>query len=57
MLPKVSVHRFCCAAFTDVDNYRRLVGDELIDEIARELNGVRVCHVNSTASAAASPSS
>ena len=51
MLPKVSVHRFCCAAFTDVGNYRRLVGDELIDEIndlARELNGVRVCHVNST---------
>lgn len=51
MLPKVSVHRFCCAAFTDVGNYRRLVGDELIDEInglARELNGIRVCHVNST---------
>jgi len=51
MLPKVSVHRFCCAAFTDVENYRRIVGDELIDEIAvlaRALNGVRACHVNST---------
>lgn len=51
MLPKVSVHRFCCAAFTDVGNYRRLVGDELVDEIGdlvRELNGVRICHVNST---------
>lgn len=51
MLPKVSVHRFCCAAFTNVENYRRLVGDALIDELdglARELRGVRVCHVNST---------
>ncbi len=51
MLPKVSVHRFNCAAFIDVENYRRLVGDAIIDEIealARDLNGVRVCHVNST---------
>ncbi len=51
MLPKVSVHRFCCAPFTNVENYRRIVGDELIDEIeglARDLKGVRVCHINST---------
>ena len=51
MLPKVSIGRFCCAPFTNVANYRRIVGDELIDEIehlARELNGVRVCHINST---------
>ncbi len=51
MLPKVSVHRFSCAPFTNVENYRRIVGDELIDEIdglARELKGVRVCHINST---------
>jgi trehalose synthase len=51
MLPKVSVHRFCCAPFTNVENYRRIVGDELIDEIeglARDLRGVRICHVNST---------
>jgi trehalose synthase len=51
MLPKVSIHRFCCAPFTNVENYRRIVGDELIDEIdglARELKGVRVCHINST---------
>jgi trehalose synthase len=50
-MPKVSVHRFCCAPFTNVANYRRIVGDELIDEIeglARELRGVRVCHINST---------
>ena len=51
MLPRVSVHRFCCAPFTNVENYRRLVGSEVIDEIealARALKGVRVCHVNST---------
>jgi trehalose synthase len=51
MLPKVSVHRFCCAPFTNLANYRRIVGDALIDEIvdlARELKGVRICHVNST---------
>jgi trehalose synthase len=51
MLPKVSIHRFCCAPFTNVDSYRRIVGDDLIDEIrelARDLKGVRVCHINST---------
>jgi trehalose synthase len=51
VLPRVSVHRFSCAAFADVGNYRRLVGDALIDEVAglaRELAGLRVCHVNST---------
>jgi trehalose synthase len=38
---------------TNIDSYRMLVGDELIDEIltlARELKGVKVCHINSTAS-------
>jgi trehalose synthase len=51
MLPQVSVGRFSCAPFTNVENYRRIVGDALIDEIgalARDLRGVRVCHVNST---------
>lgn len=51
MLPKVSVHRFSGAPFTNVENYRRIVGDEVIDEIeslTRELRGVRVCHLNST---------
>ena len=51
MLPKVSVHRFSCAPFTNVENYRRIVGDEVIDEIealSRDLKGVRVCHINST---------
>lgn len=51
MLPRVSVHRYPSAPFTNVDNYRRVAGTELIDEIeslARELRGVRVCHLNST---------
>ena len=51
MLSKVSVHKFSCASFTNVGSYRRIVGDEIIDEIdalARELRGVRVCHINST---------
>lgn len=50
MLPKVSVHRFCRAALTDVENYRRIVADEVIDKLAvlaGALNGVHVCHVNS----------
>lgn len=51
MLPKVSVHPFCSAPFTNVENYRRITDDETIDEIeqlARELRGVRICHLNST---------
>jgi trehalose synthase len=51
MLPRVSVHQSSCAPFTNVDNYRRIVGDELIDEIeglARDLKGLRVCNINST---------
>ena len=51
MLPKVSIRRFTSAPFTNVENYRQLAGDELIDEVrqlARDLKGVRVCHINST---------
>jgi trehalose synthase len=51
MLPKVSMGRHCGAMATNVENYRPLVGDELIDEItalARELSGLRICHINST---------
>jgi trehalose synthase len=51
MLPKVSVHRYSCAPFTNVENYQRIVGEELIDEIeglARELKGIRICHISST---------
>ena len=52
MLPQVSVGRHCCAQSTNPDNYRPLVGDTLIDEMqqwARSLAGVRICHINTTA--------
>ncbi|MBI2462317.1 MAG: glycosyl transferase family 1, partial [Candidatus Rokubacteria bacterium] len=52
MLPRVSIGRHCCAASVNLENHRRLVGDELIDEIrslAGDLKGVRICHVNATA--------
>lgn len=52
MLPQVKVGRHCCAQSTDLGNYRALVGDALIDEVAQlavDLQGVRVCHVNATA--------
>ncbi len=46
MLPKVSFGRHY-----NLEQYRHWVGDELVDEIstlARELRGVRICHINST---------
>lgn len=52
MLPHVAVGRHCCAPSTDLQNYRSLVGDELIDEIvalAQQLSGLRLCQVNATA--------
>ncbi len=52
MLPQVVVGRHCCAQSTNPDNYRPLVGDALIDEmqqLARSLRGVRICHINTTA--------
>ena len=51
MLPQVAVGRHCCAPATDIENYRPLVGDEVIDEVlelASSLNGLRVCHLNAT---------
>jgi len=51
MLPKVAVHGYSSAPFTDISNYRQIAGDEVIDEVeslARDLNGLRVCHLNST---------
>ena len=51
MLPKVSVGRHVGATSMNIDSYRPLVGDELIDELlalARRLKGVRICHLNST---------
>jgi trehalose synthase len=52
VLPKVSVGRRCGALLANVESYRLLISDELFDEIvalARELRGVRICHINSTA--------
>lgn len=51
MLPQVAVGRHCCAQATDLENYRPLVGDEVIDDIrtlSHDLNGLRVCHLNAT---------
>jgi trehalose synthase len=53
MLPKIALGRHCCAEGNNPDNYRPLVGDALIDEIqqlAGELKGLRLCHINATAS-------
>jgi len=52
MLEKVTLGRHCGAVCASIENYRILVGDELIDEIidlARLLSGIRICHINSTA--------
>lgn len=51
MLPSVSFGPHCCAQSTRIDNYRDLVGDELIDEIhdlAQKLKDVRICQINAT---------
>ncbi len=52
MLPEVRVGRRCCAMSTNINSYRGLIGDDLVDEtitLAAELKGVRICHINSTA--------
>ena len=52
MLPIVAIGRPNAAVTADVEQYRLLVGDELMDEVAtlaKELKGVRICHINSTA--------
>jgi trehalose synthase len=52
VLPKVAIGRPNAAVTSNVEQYRLLVGDELMDEIvalAKELKQVRICHINSTA--------
>jgi trehalose synthase len=52
-LPRVQAARYCCPDLIGLEHYRQWMGKELKDEIAQlccELRGVRVCHVNSTAS-------
>jgi trehalose synthase len=51
MLPVVALGRHCCSLATNLENYRPLVGDGMTDEIrelARRMNGVRICHLNAT---------
>lgn len=51
MLERIQVGHFCCAQSTQVDNFRPLVGDAMIDELqelARDLRKVRICHINAT---------
>jgi trehalose synthase len=53
MLPTVHLAQHGHNVARDLELDRRLVGDELIDELAelaRQLKGVRICHINSTAS-------
>ena len=51
MLPKVAIGRPTSSTQTKIENYRMLVGDEMIDELlalAHDLRKVRICHINST---------
>ena len=51
-LPKVAVGRHYSSESIHPDNYRRWVGDELIDEVrelSKDLKGLRVCQINATA--------
>ncbi|MEW6657269.1 MAG: glycosyltransferase [Thermodesulfobacteriota bacterium] len=51
MLEKIHMGHFCCAFSTQVDNFRPLVGDDLIDELldlARDLKDIKICHINAT---------
>lgn len=53
MLPKVSVGRTHANILANLDSYRLLISDESFEEtvaLARGLSGVRICHINSTAS-------
>ena len=52
MLPKVGIGRRCGAIQANVDRYRALRTDEVYEELValgKELAGVKICHLNSTA--------
>ena len=52
MLPKVGIGRRCGAIQGNIGRYRALMSDESYEELialGKELAGVRVCHLNSTA--------
>ncbi|MEE9124601.1 MAG: hypothetical protein V3U14_08960 [candidate division NC10 bacterium] len=49
---RVSIGRHCCAQSTHLESFRGLIADEMLEEVrtlARELKGVRICNINSTA--------
>lgn len=51
-LPKVGIGRRCGSIQANLDGYRKLMSEEAYEELrtlAKELQGVKVCHVNSTA--------
>ncbi len=51
MLEQIKIGRYCCAPSTQIENFRPLVGDDLIDELlelAADLRNVRICHINAT---------
>jgi hypothetical protein len=52
MLPKVGIGRRYGVIQANVDRYRALMSDELYEELlalGKELAGVKICHLNSTA--------
>ncbi len=51
-LPKVAVGKHYSSESINLQNYRRWLGDDLIDEVrelSRDLKGLRVCQINATA--------
>jgi trehalose synthase len=52
-LPRVKAARYCCPDLIGLEHYRGWVNEDLMEEIrelSRGLRGLRVCHINSTAS-------
>ncbi|HMS85836.1 MAG TPA: hypothetical protein PKD12_19500 [Nitrospira sp.] len=52
MLPKVRIGRRCGAIQANLNRYRALRNDEVYEELVslgKELEGVKICHLNSTA--------
>ncbi|HDH53312.1 MAG TPA: glycosyl transferase family 1, partial [Nitrospirae bacterium] len=51
MLEQIKIGRYCCAPSTQIENFRPLAGDDLIDELlelAADLRDIRICHINAT---------
>ena len=49
---EVAIGRSTSSIQTKIENYRMLVGDEMIDELlslAHDLRKIRICHISSTA--------